>query len=304
MFAFVIGASSGVGEAFACRLAAGGWDLAITARRGERLDALAGRLTAQHGVRVQTYVADLTDPRDVGDLERVITAAVPDLLVNNAGFAGYREFCDVDPRVVADLVEVHVMAVIRLARAAIPSMMARGSGAIINVASLLAFSGSLPPQLLPCRAVYAGAKAFQVAFTQALAGELAGTGVQVQACCPGLIDTEFHALAGRDLAEVPFPVMRPDEVAGAALAGLRLGEVVCVPGLPDPSMVDAVSEAQRALLMTAASSRLADRYRPGPEKNRRTEDMLRSTTAAAAAAKPAATDVYALGRDPGEREGM
>ena len=264
MLGFVTGASSGVGEAFACRLAADGWDLAITARRGDRLGALAERLTGKHHVSVQVHVADLADPGDVAELERVIAAAEPDLLVNNAGFGGYREFCDVDSQVVADLVSVHVMAVSRLARAAIPAMIARGSGAIINVASLLAFSGTLPPQPLPCRAVYAGAKAFQVAFTQALAGELAGTGVQVQVCCPGLIDTEFHAVAGMDLAGIPFPVLRPDEVAGAALAGLRLGEVVCVPGLPDPSMIDTVSEAQRALLMTAVSSGLAGRYTPDP----------------------------------------
>ena len=262
MIAFVTGASSGLGEAFASRLAGDGWDLVITARRGERLSALAGRLTAQHGVSVQTCAADLTDPRDVGDLERVVVAAEPDLLVNNAGFAGYREFCDVDPQVVADLVGVHVMAVGRLARAAVPAMVKRGSGAIINVASLLAFSGALPPQPLPYRAVYAGAKAFQVAFTQALAGELAGTGVHVQVCCPGLIDTEFHTLAGRDLSGSPFPVLRPDEVADAALAGLRLGETVCIPGLPNPSMFDALSQAQRALFMTAVSSPLADRYAP------------------------------------------
>jgi short-subunit dehydrogenase len=266
MLAFVTGASSGLGEAFACRLAADGWDLAITARRSERLDALAGRLGARHGVSVQIRVADLTDPCDVADLERIITAAQPDLLVNNAGFAGYREFCDVDPQVVADLVGVHVMAVSRLARAAIPAMVARGSGAIINVASLLAFSGPLPPQPLPYRAVYAGAKAFQVAFTQALAGELAGTGVQVQARCPGLIDTEFHALPGRDLSRTPFPVLRPDEVAGAALAGLRLGEIVCVPGLPDPSMLDTVSQAQQALFMTAVGGGLAGRYAPVPRR--------------------------------------
>jgi short-subunit dehydrogenase len=264
MYGFVTGASSGVGEAFACRLAADGWDLMITARRGPRLSTLAERLSAKHGVSVQTRVADLTKPGDVAELEQAIADAEPDLLVNNAGFAGYREFAIVDPQVIADLVGVHVMAVSRLARAAIPPMVGRGSGAIINVASLLAFSGCLPPQPLPYRALYAGAKAFQVAFTQALAGELAGTGVQVQVCCPGLIDTEFHELAGLDLSGVPFPVMPPDEVAGAALAGLRLGEVVCVPGLHDPSMVDTVNEAQRTLLLTAVSSGLAHRYAPGP----------------------------------------
>jgi uncharacterized protein len=261
MFGFVTGASSGIGEAFACRLAADGWDLAITARRGDRLHALAKRLADEHGVKVRTCVADLTDPGELAALEQVIAEAEPDLLVNNAGFAGYREFCEVDPAVVSDLVTVHAMAVTRLARAAIPAMVTRGSGAIINVASVLAFSGPLPAQPLPYRAVYAAAKAFQVTFTQALAGELAETGVQVQACCPGLVDTEFHALAGRDLSAAPFPVMRPDEVVSAALAGLRRGEVICVPGLNDNSMIDAVSQAQQALLLTAVSSPLADRYR-------------------------------------------
>jgi short-subunit dehydrogenase len=121
----------------------------------------------------------------------------------------------------ADLVGVHVLAVSRLARAAIPAMIARGSGAIINV----------PPEPCRrsrswlCRAVYAGAKAFQVAFTQALAGELAGTGVQVQVCCPGLIDTQFHG--GRDgSGRDPVPRPAAHEVAGPVLAGLGL--VVCV----------------------------------------------------------------------------
>jgi len=264
MFGFVTGASSGLGQAFARRLAAGGWDLAITARRGDRLRALAKQLADEHGVTVQTYAADLTDPGDLAKLEGMAAAAEPDLLVNNAGFAGYREFCDAGPRVVSDLIAVHIMAASRLASAAVPAMVARGSGAIINVASALAFSGSLPPQPLPYRAVYAAAKAFQVTFTQAQAGELAGTGVQVQACCPGLVDTEFHALAGRDLAAVPFPVMRADEVAAASLAGLRLGEVICVPGLTDTSMIDAVSQAQQAVLLAAVSSPLAARYRKEP----------------------------------------
>ena len=149
MFGFVTGASSGIGEAFACRLAADGWDLAITARRGDRLRALAKQLAGEHGVKVKTCVADLTDPGDLAELEQMAAAAEPDLLVNNAGFAGYREFCDVDPKVVSDLIAVHVMAASRLARAAVPAMVARGSGAIINVASALAFSGSLPPSRCP-----------------------------------------------------------------------------------------------------------------------------------------------------------
>jgi uncharacterized protein len=261
MLGFVTGASSGIGEAFAAWLAADGWDLHITARRGDRLRALALQLTEQYGVRVQVHPADLTDPGDLASLEKTIAAAEPDLLVNNAGFAGYREFARVDPQVVSDLIGVHVVAVTSLALAAVPAMIARGSGAIINMASLLAYSGPVPPQPLPYRATYAAAKAFQVTFTQALAGELAGTGVQVLACCPGLVDTEFHALAGWDLTGTPLPVMRPDEVVSAALAGLDADEVICVPGLGDPSMIEAVSQAQQVLLMTAVSSPLAERYR-------------------------------------------
>jgi uncharacterized protein len=116
MFGLVTGASSGIGEASARRLAADGWDLAITARRGDRLGVLAKQLPGEYGVKVDTCVADLTDPGDLAELEGMAAAAEPDLLVNSAGFAGYREFCDVDPRVVSDLIAVHVMAVSRLAR--------------------------------------------------------------------------------------------------------------------------------------------------------------------------------------------
>jgi uncharacterized protein len=262
MLGFVTGASSGVGQAFAVRLAADGWDLHITARREDRLRALAQRLTGQHGVQVQVQAADLTDPADLAGLAEAVATAEPDLLVNNAGFAGYREFTRVDPQILSSLVGVHIAAVTRLTRAAVPAMIARGSGAIINMASLLAYSGPVPPQPLPYRATYAAAKAFQVTFTQALAAELTETGVQVQVCCPGLIDTEFHALAGRDLTATPFAVLQPDEVVSAALTALRLGEIICIPGLDDPSMIDTISQAQQDLLLTAVSSPLAKRYQP------------------------------------------
>jgi uncharacterized protein len=182
-----------------------------------------------------------------------------ELLVNNAGFAGYAPFADVDPEVVDNLISVHIQTISRLTRAALPGMVRRGSGAIINVASPLAFSATLPPQPLPYRATYAAAKAYMVAFIQALAGELADSQVQVQVCCPGLVATDFHA--GMDMSAIPFPVMEPCEVVDAALEGLRLGEVVCVPGLDDSGLLDQLSDAQHSLFLTAVASKRAERYR-------------------------------------------
>lgn len=261
MLAIVTGASAGIGEAFAQRLAAEGWELAIVARRRERLAALAQRLEQQYGTRVQVHVADLADAGDVAGLERMLADADVGMLVNNAGFAGYRRFVDIDSEVVDGLIGVHVLAVTRLTRCVLPGMVARGSGAVINIASLLAFSGTLPPQPLPYRATYAGAKAYLVTFTQALAGELSGSGVQLQVCCPGLVETEFHVVAGVDTSRRPFPVLAPGEIVSAALEGLRLNEVVCVPGLQDPTLLDNGDDAQRTLFLTAVASGLADRYR-------------------------------------------
>lgn len=262
MLAVVTGASSGIGQAFAERLAADGWDVVVVARRRDRLLALAQRLREQFGVRVQVYVADLSAADDVPALERTLESAGVEMLVNNAGFAGYAPFVEVEPDVLARLLGVHVMAVSRLTRAAVPTMVARGSGAVINVASLLAFSATLPPRPWPYRVTYAGAKAYLVAFTQALAGELAGTGVHVQVCCPGLVATEFHDIAGVDLAGIPFPIMQPSEIVRASLQDLGTGEVVCVPGLQDTTLLEASEESQRTLLLNAVASGLADRYQP------------------------------------------
>jgi uncharacterized protein len=258
MLGVITGASAGLGEAFAARLAAEGWDLVITARRRERLEDLADTLRQSHHTRVRVLVADLTVPGQVAELEHVLGSEEVELLVNNAGFAGYAPFVDVDPQVVDDLIAVHIRATSRLTRAALAGMARRGSGAVINVASLLAFSATLPPQPLPYRATYAGAKAYLVAFTQALAGELGDSQVHVQVCCPGLIATDFHA--GMDMSAIPFPVMEPSEVVDAALEGLRLGEVVCVPGLDDTGLLDHLGEAQQTLLLTAVTSKLAERY--------------------------------------------
>jgi len=259
--ALITGASSGLGEAFAERLAADGHDLIVVARREARLRALADRLRDRHSAATEVLVADLTAPEDLRRVEAQIAAGPAlDLLVNNAGFGGYRPFLQLDPDRAEELIRLQVLAVTRLARAALPAMVARGRGALINVSSQLAFSAALPsPPLPPGRAVYAATKAYVNAFTQLLDGELAGTGVRVQALCPGVMRTEFYARMGTDLGRLPIRPMEPAEVVRASLAGLQRGAVLCLPGLDDASALDEWRAAERRILEQAWANTLAER---------------------------------------------
>jgi uncharacterized protein len=260
--ALVTGASAGIGAAFAERLAGQGYDLALLARRRDRLEELAERLRQERDVDVDVVCADLSNADDVSRAETIL--AKDDslaLLVNNAGFGGYSPFASIDPNVIDALVDVHILAVARLTRAALPGMIRRGAGGVINIASLLALSGALPPTPLPHRAVYAGAKAFLLAFTQTLAGELKGSGVRAQVCLPGRVKTEFHAIQGLDVSRLP-PAMTAEEVVTASLAAFARDELVCIPALPEPSLFDKVTEAQLAVFSAAGQrSSLAERYR-------------------------------------------
>jgi uncharacterized protein len=258
--ALVTGASSGIGVAYAERLARDGYDLILVARRRERLEALAERLRREVGADAEPLAADLVDTDGLSQLEaRVAADGRLGLLVNNAGFGGYRPFVEVEPRVIDELISVHIRAVARLTRAALPGMVRRGKGAVVNIGSLLALSGTLPPNPLPYRATYAGAKAFILAFTEALSGELRDTGVRVQACLPGLVDTEYHAVAGRDLSKMP-PMMQAADVVAASLLALVRGEVVCIPGLDDATLLDRLADVRRTVLMSANRPALAQRY--------------------------------------------
>jgi len=259
--ALVTGASSGIGAAFAERLARDGYDLILVARRRDRLEALAERLRNEAGSEAEPLAADLADAEALSQVEAQVAGDERlALLVNNAGFGGYRPFVEVEPKVVDALIAVHVRAVARLTRAALPGMVRRGKGAVINVASLLALSGALPPNPLPHRAVYAGAKAFILAFTEALSGELGQSGVYVQACLPGLVDTEYHAAAGRDPSKMP-SMMQAADVVTASLAALADAEVVCVPGLDDASLLARLADLRRTVLMNANRPALSQRYR-------------------------------------------
>jgi short-subunit dehydrogenase len=259
--ALVTGASAGIGQSFAEQLAAAGHDLIVVARRRDRLEALAARLRAAHGTQTEVLVADLGSLAGVDAVAARAAQAPLELLVNNAGFGGYRPFVDLDPKVADELLSIHIRAVVQVTRAALPGMVARGKGGVITVASLLSLSGAAPPNApLPQRVVYAGAKAFQLTFTQVLAAELAGTPVRVSVCLPGVVKTEFHEVQGIDTSKMP-PRMVPDDVARAALAGLAKGELVCVPGLEDTSALRQIDDAQRTALSAARNVEIASRYR-------------------------------------------
>ena len=261
--ALVTGASSGLGAAFAERLAHDGYDLIIVARRRDRLEALAEKLQASHHANVEVIAADLSKPEEILTVERRIAEDnALEVLVNDAGFGGYMPFVDLEPDKATELINLKVLAITRLTRAALPGLISRGRGSIINVSSRLAFSGPLGSAQLPKRATYAGANAFINTFSQLLQSELEGTGVQVQALCPGVVETEFHERVGIDANRYPAAiVMKPEEVVQASLTGLKLGEVICVPALEDTDLLTKIQESQKQFFEQSRTGSLATRYR-------------------------------------------
>ena len=254
--ALVTGASSGIGRAFAQRLGADGYDLVVVGRRRERLEDLVAALP---NVNVRPMVADLGTDAGIAAVANVCAREELDVLVNNAGVAHYMSFIELPANKAHELIHVKVVAPTMLARAAAPGMVARGTGAIINVSGMLAFSGPATIEKLPLRrAVYTGALAHIVALSQALHEELKSHGVRIQALCPGVVATEFHERQGLDLSAVPR--MSADDVVTASLRGLAIGEVVCAPGVERSDLLDAVFRADLAAF-AAQAPRLAERYR-------------------------------------------
>jgi short-subunit dehydrogenase len=255
--ALVTGASSGIGLAYAQALARRGYDLLLVGRRRERLDALAAELHGA-GARAEVIVADLGAAAGLAQVEALCRDRALDLLVNNAGVAHYMPFVKLPPEKLDELLQVNTVAVTKLARAALEGMVGRGRGAIVNVASLLAFSGPLRRPNFPARATYAATKAFMVAFTQLLAAELEGTGVKVQVVCPGVVATEFHTRQGLDLSHVPR--LGPEDLVRGSLADLDAGVLVSIPTTEEPATFGELEAAQDKLLAQALRPTLASRY--------------------------------------------
>ena len=225
--ALVTGATAGIGNVFAERLAARGNDLVLVARDQARLDRVAAELAGRHGVHAEPFPADLSRDDEVDRLEARIRAGPPlAFLINNAGFGIEGKLADSEPAPQAAMLHLHTLAPMRLAHAALPGMLAQRAGAIVNVSSVASFIYA------PGNANYSATKAYLTVFSEGLAGEVADGGVRVQALCPGFTRTEFHSRMGLDAARLQ---RRPlwlsaEYVVDCSLRALdRRGPVVCIP---------------------------------------------------------------------------
>ena len=254
--ALVTGASSGIGAAFARRLAGDGYDLVVVARNRMALESLAKECGERHAVRVEVQAADLTQPGELRVIEELL-AGEPgfDLLVNNAGFGTAGAYARSDVEREEQQILLNVVALARLTRAALGRMLERGEGAIVNVSSL----AGLGPY--PYTATYGATKAFVNSFTEALAEELRGTGVRVQALLPGFTRTAFQERAGIDPGSVPsFAWMEAEDVVDASLASLARGDLICVPGLGYRALAGVAGFVPRSLFRRAVGLMQAARH--------------------------------------------
>ena len=227
--ALVTGASGGIGETFARYLAAEKYDLLLVARGGDKLSALAQELSSQQGIQAYGVSVDLSRPDAVALVEAKLKELNRplDLLVNNAGFATFGEYKDLDPVREQQMIQVNVATLAGLTRSVLPAMVKRGQGKILNVASTAAFMPG------PHMAVYYATKAFVLSFSEAVNEELKGTGVSVTALCPGPTASGFQSRAGMEKSSLlkGKNLMSSEAVVEAGYKALLSGKAVVVPGL-------------------------------------------------------------------------
>ncbi|HEU5025285.1 MAG TPA: SDR family NAD(P)-dependent oxidoreductase [Spirillospora sp.] len=245
--AFITGATAGIGAAFARRLASDGFDLVLLARDTERLERAAGGLRDRYGVRAETLTADLATEAGLAAAEERARKDV-DLLVNNAGFGHNGVFLDVPVADEITMLKVHCEAVLRLTHAALPGMLERGRGGIVNVASVAAFA---------TRGTYGASKAWVVNFSQGVAADIRRRSrgrVRVMALCPGYTHTEFHQRASMDMSGLPeFMWLKDTDVVDAALRDLRRGVQISVPGAQYKAIVGLTRLVPRGLIARLSS---------------------------------------------------
>jgi short-subunit dehydrogenase len=254
--ALITGASSGIGAVYADRLAHRGYDLILVARDQAKLDAVAKKIVADTGRKVAVVKADLTLPDELATVEqRLRDDGSITMLVNNAGLGAAKKLLD-SPRAEMDaMMSININALTRLSLAAMPALVARGKGAIINIASIVALS----PELL--NGVYSASKSYVLVLTQSMHGELKDKGVQVQAVLPGATATAFWDRAGVDIKQLPSEwVMTTEDMVDASLAAFDQGELVTIPSLPELTHWNAFEAARLAMGGDLSRTKPAARY--------------------------------------------
>jgi len=251
----ITGASTGIGAVYADRFAKRGHDLVLVARDGARMEALADRLRKETGMAVDILRADLTDSRELAQVEtRLRDDTRIGILINNAGASLTGKFLDQSPDDVAKLISLNAVAPTRLASAAAPRFAKAGQGAIVNIGSVV---GLLPEF---GSTVYGATKAFVLFFSQSLHLELGPKGVYVQAVLPAATRTEIWERSGKDIKALP-AVMEVDELVDAALVGFDRRETVTIPPLPNVSQWNEFEAARQAMIPSFNQAHPAARYR-------------------------------------------
>ena len=249
--ALITGGSGGIGLALARCFARNGYDLHLIARNSDRLERAASELTATYGSKVTWLAADLTLPEAVGRVAESLArqGGEPDVLVNNAGVGVYGPFLSTDLARELAMIRVNIDALVALTKLVLPGMIERGRGRIANVSSTAGFQPG------PGMAVYYASKAFVLSFSEALAHELAGSGVTVTAVCPGPTPTGFQREAGAEgtrLLKTPL-LMTADRVAEVAYRGIMRGRRVVVPGLGNRLLAWGAQLAPRRVAMAVVA---------------------------------------------------
>lgn len=251
----ITGASSGIGATYAERFARRGHDLVVVARDKARLEALAARLRAQCNIVVDVLQADLTKSADLSTVEtRLRDDARIGILINNAGMPQPKGFLEQTAEHIESLIALNTTAVTRLAAAVAPRFAQSGSGAIVNVGSVVGFAPEFG------MSIYGASKAFVLFLSQGLHVELAPKGVYVQAVLPAATRTEIWERAGVDVNTLP-EVMEVDELVDAALVGFDRRELVTIPPLHVAGRWDALEAARQGLMSDIRQAQAAERYR-------------------------------------------
>jgi short-subunit dehydrogenase len=255
--ALITGASTGIGATYANRLAHRGYDLILVARRKTQLEKLAKDLAADTGVRIQVLPADLTVEADLNRVERVLRDDVSiALLINNAGAATLGAFANADIARLDRDIQLNVVAPTRLSHAALPGLLARNRGGLINIGSVMS------QMVQPGNSVYGATKAYLLHFSEVLALELGASAVRVQVVLPGATGTALWDGSGVELKDLPPGiVMGVDEMVDAALSGFDQGERITLPSLPDAGDWQRLVKAREDLQPNLSHRHSAPRYK-------------------------------------------